>query len=149
MSDRSDGWIGHSLGLERLVELRGPESFRTLPDQAIFERSRAGIIIAAIVLHRPIVLSQTRWKTIPWQDAPQSKQPFQYVIDILADCPQLFVLKDKLYVASLAEERNILVQELEQQTQSLMIQLEAWKASYDIVEPNHSFEAPSQRALLP
>jgi hypothetical protein len=142
MSDSSDGWIGHSLGLERLMELRGPESFRKLPDRAILQTSRPSVIFAAILLHKTTILSQTCWKTIPWDENPSQKDLFQYLVDILTDCPQLFVLKDQMYTSKVTEEALILARELEEHTQSLLAQLESWKASWDAIQGDYCSETP-------
>jgi hypothetical protein len=142
MSDSSDGWIGHSLGLERLMELRGPESFRKLPDRAIFQSSRPSVIFAAILLHKPTILSDTRWKTIPWDDDPSQKDTFQYLVDILADSPQLFVLRDQMYASKLTEESQFLNCELQERTRSLLEQLETWKSSWDATQGDYYSETP-------
>ncbi|KAF2490866.1 hypothetical protein BU16DRAFT_136300 [Lophium mytilinum] len=142
MSDSSDGWIAHSLGLERLMELRGPESFRKLPDRAILQTSRPTVIFAAIVLHKSTILSNTRWKTIPWDENPSQKDPFQYLVDILADCPQLLVLKDHMYASKATEEAQTLASELEEHTQTLLAQLEIWKASWDASQGDYYSETP-------
>lgn len=142
MSDSSDGWLGHSLGLERLMELRGPESFRQMPDRALLESSRPGIIFAGIVLHKNTIMSDAIWKTIPWKDDTTQKQPFQYLIDILADCPPLFVLKDQIYASPTTEEALLLATELEQRTQPLLAQLEVWKAAWDVSQGDYYHETP-------
>lgn len=35
-------------------------------------------------------LSQTAWKTIPWEEHPSSKSPFDHLIDIFCDCAEYF-----------------------------------------------------------
>jgi hypothetical protein len=142
MSNSADGWIGHSLGIERLIELRGPEAFRRLPDRAILQTSRPSVIFAAIVLHKTTILSQACWKLIPWDEDPSQKDQFQYLVDILADCPQLFVLKDQMYASKVNEDARTLARQLERQTQSLLAQLEVWKTSWDVVQGDYYSETP-------
>jgi hypothetical protein len=124
------------------MELRGPESFRRLPDRAILQTSRPSVIFAAIVLHKTTILSHPRWKTIPWDEDPLQKDGFELLVDILADCPQLFVLKDQMYASETTEEAQILARELENQTQLLLAQLEIWKASWDVVQGDYCSEIP-------
>jgi hypothetical protein len=142
MSNTSDGWLSHCLGLERLLKLRGPESFRKMPDRAILQTSRPSMIFAAIVQHKATILSGTPWKTIPWDEDPDRKDQFQYLVDILADCPPLFPLKDQMHASKGTEEAQIHARDLEQQTQSVLAQLEVWKASWDVVQGDYWFETP-------
>ncbi len=39
----------------------------------------------AIVSQKRTILSHEKWKTIPWEDNPSSKQPFDFLVDILCD----------------------------------------------------------------
>ncbi|KAF2665108.1 hypothetical protein BT63DRAFT_85356 [Microthyrium microscopicum] len=142
LSDNSNGWIVHGLGLERLIEFRGPESFKRMPDRDLFETSRPSMIYSAIVLHKNTILSQKRWKVIPWEDDLGQKDVFQYLIDILADCPQLLVSKDRMYTCKPKEKAGDLARALDIETRSLLVQLEAWKASWDASEGDYCSETP-------
>jgi len=139
-SDTENGWIGHSRGLERLIQLRGPEQFTTLPDLMILQKSRTSIIFAAFALRKPTILSNSKWKTIPWSQHPEQKDDLQLLVDIIADCPQINVKMDELSTRMDALERNLGYQALLHTTMDILGQLEQWKYS---CHQDISFEVPA------
>lgn len=131
------------MGMQTIFKLRGPESFRVLPDRSIFQSARLGIISASLVLRRPTILSQQCWKDTPWQRDLDQKNMIEHLIDILADCPNLMVLKDQ----ALSEKSEIgqqnLVEQLTAQIQNRLEQLFQWKCVWDATELNSRHEVPT------
>jgi hypothetical protein len=119
--------------------VRGPRSFGTPLALNLFEKSRTSVIFAAMVLHKSTFLASPEWKTLPWQKAPESKAPIQYLVDILAGCPNLLEKKDRLTGRTdidFIKERNGIVQD----ARNLLSELEDWKAQFDANNPDCVFE---------
>ena len=95
IGDKDSGWVQHSRGLEELLRLKGPESMKSLGSLIILESSRSSMIFAAIFSGRRTILSRAEWKVIPWTEHPERGDAMKLLIDILADCPELFVLRNE------------------------------------------------------
>jgi len=79
------GWRMHVDGLSRLIEIRGPSQYKHFPERSMFLEHRCILVSKAIITREKTFLSQPKWKTVPWEDDPQSKMPADYLIDILCD----------------------------------------------------------------
>jgi hypothetical protein len=112
-----------------LLQLHGPDSF-SLSILMLYEKSRTSIIFAALATHTPTILSKPEWKTLPWSTFPNRKDDVQLLLDILADCPQLLITKDRLVVATNPEERTTGYQSFLQNTLNLLDQLEQWRQAW-------------------
>ncbi len=143
ISEDPNGWIGHSLGLERLCELRGPASFQKDTERLIFERSRPTIIFAALVLRRRTILSSSEWKTIPWALEPEVKSAMQYLVDILADCPYVCMLKDQIISSAAKLPGSSSAEDIVNKFSVLLDELEAWKLRWGIEPGKGCFEVPA------
>lgn len=150
MSERENGWISHCIGLEKLFSLRGPESFSALPELLIFENSRQPIILAALVLRQHTVLSKAAWKSIPWSLYPDRKTPTQRLVDILADCPGLFVERSSLASTPQSSHRESAQDDLLRRIRSLLDQLDQWKQQGGLshVESCHEVVPESATPIL-
>lgn len=142
VSERDHGWISHALGLEKLFELRGPESFTSPPARWILEKTRSSIIFAALVLRQPTILGRSDWKTVPWSLSPDHKDPLQYLFDILSDCPDLVVIKDKVNSNMTSEDTISECQVLLERAQKLLEELRQWKQVWILLHPHCSHECP-------
>jgi hypothetical protein len=68
----------------------------SLPSLMIFERCRPTMIFAALVLRRPTIVAEIEFKSIPWSRFPDRLDSRKLLHDILADCPELFVVRDRI-----------------------------------------------------
>ncbi|KAH8690857.1 hypothetical protein BGW36DRAFT_305965, partial [Talaromyces proteolyticus] len=130
ISERDRGWLNHACGLERLIELRGPETFMSLLDLMLFEQTRSLVLFAALTLRKPTILSRSEWKTIPWTLYPDRKTYMQMLLDILADCPELLAAKTELEsdpFGSLNSEKR---QELAIMTQGVLERLDTFEEAW-------------------
>lgn len=118
------------------MELRGPMSFTSLPELAILERSKAIIIFAALVLRRPTIFSRPEWKHDPWSLHPERRSMLHGLYDILADCTELYVMKDKIDSDFSPNHGNMRYYSLMQKTQDMLGQLEQWECSWKVAHPN-------------
>ena len=140
MSNKKDGWIAHSLGMQRLFELRGPETFQRNPERNMFEIARPTIIYASLVMRQRTILSQRRWKDVPWANDPKEKLLYHYVVDILADCPDLICIKDRALLLEDTEVRLKAMKVFITAARSKLDELRAWKATWDAKEPSCCME---------
>ncbi|KAL7931209.1 hypothetical protein V8C35DRAFT_119574 [Trichoderma chlorosporum] len=129
ISDLENGWLQHSQGLQRLLEIRGPESMASLHCLIILESVRPSIIFSALLLRQNTILASTEWKTLPWVHHPTRKDAMQLLIDILADCPELFVLREALPAYSTSIERSSALHHLEEKVHTILESLHTWKQS--------------------
>ncbi|UKZ57912.1 hypothetical protein TrVGV298_011773 [Trichoderma virens] len=127
ISDLEAGWLQHSQGLERLLEIRGPESMASLPCLTILESVRLSIIFSAILLRQNTILASSDWKSLPWANYTGRKDAMQLLIDILADCPELFVLLESLPANSAPRERRSALHHLEEKACNTLDNLHTWK----------------------
>ncbi|KAF2092986.1 hypothetical protein NA57DRAFT_49197 [Rhizodiscina lignyota] len=136
VSENEHGWINHCLGLERLINLRGPASFTNGPELIVLENARPAIACAALLLHRSTVFSKSEWKTMPWILYPERKNCMQSLIDILVDCPELFVMRDRIIAMSVSDDQASSYRELFRKTTDLLNQLDQWILTWNQLNPD-------------
>ncbi|KAF2107059.1 hypothetical protein BDV96DRAFT_654149 [Lophiotrema nucula] len=134
MSQRDLGWVHHARGFEKLMQVRGPEAFVTLPALMLMERTRVSIIFAALVTRQQTIIARPEWKTIPWALFPDRKTPMQRLLDIFADCPALLFTQTGLKKGSSGERNHDKYQNLLQATENLLEGLDhfqdGWKSTH-------------------
>jgi hypothetical protein len=126
ISDRENGWVNHSRGLERLFSIRGPEQMTSLPCLMILEKTRTSIVFAAIVLQQPTILARPEWRIDPWLLHPERIDSGKLLCDILTDCPELFVLRNELLREPCKIKREVDIRHLTQKCRSILARLEQW-----------------------
>ncbi|OCL12169.1 hypothetical protein AOQ84DRAFT_162979 [Glonium stellatum] len=121
------------IGLEKLVELRGPSSRRASPYENILRGVRCLLIIASLEMATPSIFSRQVWRDQPRATCPEEKHPNRYIFDLLANC------------AVIACERNIAMSrrpQVEKDSQldhnetihraiDLLTKLTAWRTRWD------------------
>ncbi|KAF9869724.1 hypothetical protein CkaCkLH20_12767 [Colletotrichum karsti] len=127
VGDREDGWIGHARGFEQLLDMRGPESMQALPCLIILERARTAMIFAALVTHNRTLISNPKWKQIPWMLHPERKDALQLLLDIVADCPDIFVLRDQVLTPRKGVPLPISIPSLRDKGLKILHDLENWE----------------------
>ncbi|EPE32962.1 hypothetical protein GLAREA_05974 [Glarea lozoyensis ATCC 20868] len=78
-------WRYHADGLSTLIECSGPTLFQQYPFKSIFLEQRALMVSKAIFAGHGTFLSQWIWKNVPWENDLTSKEPLDYLFDILCD----------------------------------------------------------------
>ncbi|KAE9381020.1 hypothetical protein N431DRAFT_396345 [Stipitochalara longipes BDJ] len=78
-------WLQHSWGLARLMEVRGPWKHQGVSERSLFLEQRVILIWSSIVSHQRTFLGEKIWKDAPWQEDVTSKQPFDFLLDVLCD----------------------------------------------------------------
>ncbi|KAK0369429.1 hypothetical protein CLIM01_13210 [Colletotrichum limetticola] len=147
--NREDGWIEHARGLERLLDFRGPTSMQPLPCLALFEKARPSMIFAALVTRKTTILSSTLWKGLPWLQYPERKNPLQLLLDIVADCPELFVLREDIFGKGEGLPRNSALISLLEMAQKVLNDLETWENCWSSTELDQYDLVPAPAATTP
>jgi hypothetical protein len=122
--------------MQRIFELRGPETFQKMPERAAFQISRPNIIFASLVLRQPTILSQSQWKTVPWELDPDEKILIHHLVDILADCPGILVSKDQAMSLDGHYVLQDLARAVAEEVNDCLRHLQAWKNLWDTTEPD-------------
>lgn len=147
--NREDGWIEHARGLERLLDFRGPISMQPLPCLVLLEKARPSMIFAALVTRKTTILSRALWKGLPWVHNPERKNPLQLLLDIVADCPELFVLREDIFGKSEGLPRNSALISLLEKAQKVLNDLETWEKCWSSTELDQYDLVPAPAATTP
>ncbi len=59
----SQGWIQHAQGMARLMEMRGPQAFKTFPDRAILYMNKTILVAQALAARKRTFLEDEEWDT--------------------------------------------------------------------------------------
>ena len=90
-------WLMHIRGMERLLEIRGPEAHRNPCSRQILQGIRRMLIFGSINTSIPSVLSRPEWKALEWKSDVIQKNTDEDLLNILADCPALLNSRDELF----------------------------------------------------
>ncbi|OAL19704.1 hypothetical protein AYO22_09510 [Fonsecaea multimorphosa] len=81
------GYISHTLGCQKLIQLRGPEAHMDGLGHSVFVHFRIQGILYSLDLSQPSFLGERLWQEVPWQIRP--KTPYDRIYDFLACAPEL------------------------------------------------------------
>jgi hypothetical protein len=129
-SDQEHGWLSHSRGLEKLFAMLGAERVAALPLLTLFEKSRANMIFSALLSRQATVLSTLEWKTVPWRYHPDRIDALKTLHDILADCADLFYLRETMHKREFLGLDIQTLSELDEKAYTVIFELDAWKATW-------------------
>jgi hypothetical protein len=102
----------------------------SVPCLMILEKTRPSIILAAIVLRQPTVLSRPHWKTDPSLMHPERIDSMKLLIDALSDCPELFGTRNQILEGSHYVKKGQAAQVLTSQCYRVLQDLEEWEKSW-------------------
>lgn len=109
----------------------------------ILDRIRPSLIFAAIVLHKPTIMSENKWKYIPWSLHPEHIDSLKLLFDIIADYPQLFILRDELLSVADEDTRTAETQCLSLQCHEVIAKLKNWRETFASDPFHSSYETPA------
>jgi hypothetical protein len=141
-SNQEHGWLSHSRGLEKLFSLLGAERVAALPLLTLFEKSRANMIFSAMLLRKPTLLSTPEWKDVPWRLHPNRIDAMKTLHDILADCADLFYLREAVHEGEPSTVDTQTVDELLEKVCTIISELDGWKATWANSAAYRSTEVP-------
>ncbi|EPE24483.1 hypothetical protein GLAREA_08335 [Glarea lozoyensis ATCC 20868] len=79
------GWLSHAQMLEHLLSSFGPKRLMTASERSLFLEQRHLLFSRAIMTQTETCMAQPAWKSIPWELDPTSKQPIDFLMDIMCD----------------------------------------------------------------
>lgn len=120
--------------------LRGSDSFKTYPEYILFQNYRQSMILSSLLLRRHTILSKPEWKSIPWSLYPDAKTEMQFLYDILADCPGLFIHKEEIESSPSPCDRSIEYVKLRRNISNVLDQLSQWEQDWEINNVGYSYE---------
>ncbi|KAI9685858.1 MAG: hypothetical protein M1822_004136 [Bathelium mastoideum] len=89
-------WLMHIRGMEKLLELRGPETYRDPFSRQILQGLRRMLIFGSLNTSIPSILARQEWKALEWRSDAIQKNTDEDLLNFLADCPALFNRRDEL-----------------------------------------------------
>ncbi|KAI4150716.1 MAG: hypothetical protein LQ340_003941 [Diploschistes diacapsis] len=123
------GWIQHAGGLARLMQARGPHRHKSELERKIFLENRVLLISQGMMTRKGSFLSERSWKEVPWEEAPESKDPFDYLLDIGCAVPGMLEDNDR-FSQSLTNLQSFpqqdLLQNLKDRVTRAFDELDAW-----------------------
>ncbi|KAF4631006.1 hypothetical protein G7Y89_g7131 [Cudoniella acicularis] len=141
-------YLNHIMGLEKLLELRGPTQHHSPRYFQIFKGIRRMIILASLSMRKPSILAREEWKNITRSNDPDENTEEQYLLNILADYTVLIAEYDmgkvncKQSTGDIAIERE----KINQRALDLLEQLYSWKRWWDSEDRNFHFEITAESA---
>lgn len=86
------GWVSHTQGAARLVELRGAHRHANRQAHHVFLGARLPTLYAAILQRKTTFLASDEWLTLPWASQPRTFH--DRMIDIMTRIPTLLEQSD-------------------------------------------------------
>ncbi|KAL9483463.1 hypothetical protein ACSS6W_002252 [Trichoderma asperelloides] len=133
----SDLRFVHHQGLARILEFCGAEYFQDSKILPVFESCRFTIIANALVQRKNTLISEERWKSVPWALRPDVKTHTSKLLDIISDFPGVIQKMDKILnersqwtagdTSIIREETPNSIPNLQQQLESIYLDLLAWR----------------------
>ncbi|KAK4235351.1 hypothetical protein C8A03DRAFT_17900 [Achaetomium macrosporum] len=137
--DSHDGYLVHYRGAMELMRIRGPAAHQSGLAHSVFQLLRLHSVFQNIIWCSTNFLAQPDWRDLPWGLHPESKTPFDFLLDILLDLPDLSVRRRALERRLEAKEdfRSSLLDGLEcvREGQRMEAVLEAWYDRFKAVAP--------------
>lgn len=91
-------YLQHMLGLERLLELRGPRRYCSPHSLRIYKSIRHMILFASLRTGSPSILARPEWKTFYRAECKDESEILeQQLMEFLADCTVLMAERDSLF----------------------------------------------------
>jgi hypothetical protein len=109
----------------------------------ILEKTRPSIILAAIVLRQPTVLAEAKWKKDPWKLHPERIDSMKLLLDILSDCAELFVMRDRISKDSEDIGERDEIHTIMIKGYRILEELEQWEKSWTTNVAHACIEVPS------
>ncbi|UKZ67857.1 uncharacterized protein TrAtP1_009015 [Trichoderma atroviride] len=135
----SDLRFVHNYGLTQILEYCGPEHFQDLP--VVFESTRFTMLANALVQRKDTLISEEKWKSVPWELHPEMKTNASKLVDIISGLPGIIqktddILNERSQIAAgsdiVPKEMPDSVPSLQQQLESMNLDLVAWRYHWSL-----------------
>lgn len=134
-------YLKHMIGLEKLLELRGPGSYSPNSSE-LYKGVRHMILFASLRTGSPSILARAEWKAVLRANCSSEEMQEQDLFDVLADCTVLVKERDniltdwKLDLERSANRRD----ETKRKARALLTCLHAWRRRWGSDERNSHSE---------
>ncbi|KAK0733039.1 hypothetical protein B0T26DRAFT_3941 [Lasiosphaeria miniovina] len=91
-----DGYLSHYNATMHILHTRGASAHTSGLGHSVFQILRIHIMFQGLVQSEKTFLALPEWRDIPWSAAPGSKAPFDTLLDILLDIPELSAQREGL-----------------------------------------------------
>ncbi|MCJ1324414.1 hypothetical protein MMC10_001076 [Thelotrema lepadinum] len=140
-----NGWIQHAGGLARLMQARGPWRHKSSTERKVLLENRILLVGNAMMSRKRTFLEERDWKDVPWEDAPENKDPYDHLIDIACDIPGM--LEDIDHLAQQPQDLDDLDNEglfldLVNRSERAFDELDAWWRSWATANLHSCVERP-------
>ncbi|KAI9844782.1 MAG: hypothetical protein M1838_002038 [Thelocarpon superellum] len=137
------GQLQHAGGVGRLIEVRGPATFKRSPDHEYFLAARLQIIYDAGIHRKRCFLAKEEWKTIPFTSTRASRSLLTRLVDIWVDVPEYYAEQreiDEDISAGLdtSARQSALVKRMATSLQALI----RWRRDWETKNDGVAFEVP-------
>ncbi|KAK6334222.1 hypothetical protein TWF696_002723 [Orbilia brochopaga] len=125
-------YLKHMVGLERLLELRGPVSCSAISFE-VYKSVRHMILFASLRTGNPSILAREEWKTALRAHCSDDDLPEQNLFNILADCTVLSVRRNRILASWQLNPQDSWTQEresIEERALILLAQLQDWRKTW-------------------
>lgn len=143
-------YLQHMLGLEKLLELRGPSKSRISTSFELYKGVRRMILFASLRAGRPSILAREEWKNAFKMNCSDQEMQEQDLFDVLADCTVLIADSDELSANwGLDLERDEHHRgDMERKALILLTHLRTWKTRWEIDKKNSYIETLAAGSVL-
>lgn len=91
------------------------------------------MIFAALALRRTTIVARPAWKSLPWAIYPVRVNSLKLLTDIVADCPELFALRDQiLRMPTNQTSQHMQLRSLLEKAQEIYRKLAQWNAEWEM-----------------
>ncbi|KAF2496716.1 hypothetical protein BU16DRAFT_560037 [Lophium mytilinum] len=88
------GWLQHSEGAVKVIEILGPEACQSGLLHSLFRSVRHGAVAVSMTLEEPSIFSTDMWNTIPFELQPPSE--FDELVGLMLQIPSCLPLRNEM-----------------------------------------------------
>lgn len=89
-------FLQHMLGLEKLIELRGPDAYRDPRSVQLLRGMRHMVLFASLRTRKPSILARPEWKKVLRATCSEKVAQEEDLFDVIADCTVLLSDRDSM-----------------------------------------------------
>ncbi|KAL4864800.1 hypothetical protein BDV12DRAFT_175657 [Aspergillus spectabilis] len=121
---RPRSWVTHYQGISKMIELHGPDHYRSGYNRSLLLAFRYTIIVSAGTLRQRCFLAEPGWRQAIQLSEAEARDPFETILNIAVEVPGLLYGVDRLTSGLLA---NMEVVVLSATLERTMLELQEWR----------------------
>lgn len=126
-----DGYFTHYSGAMKLLQLRGAHAYSSGLAHSMLRTLRVHSIYEGFRLRSKTFLVDPQWRNLPWSSCPTSKNPYDEILDLVLETPEVYARTDAL--DAVTKEQDILTGAVETVRECLRVdrELAGWLARFE------------------